>query len=245
MKNSKQTYEECIDYIPLGCTNDCLVFESKKQTLEQECKSGNTCMAIYNIHQDEYHFLHWIFEGVDNTKPIILTRSALNELIHPADAAYVIESKMEADNQMTGIPAAELTAYKLIYECRMKDQHGIFHRVVHQYMVLQTNNEGMPCLLRLQLDIMPGNATQTPPRGITIINVRTRHMLVSHTETRLSDTEIDILKLLAKGHDSQKIADIRKNSIHTVNNHRGNIIRKTQMEDTGQSVLYAHTIGAI
>ena len=245
MKNFKQHYEESIAQFREGCTIDNLACESKKLALEQECKSSNTCMAIYEMNKDRYSFLHWIFESEHHTEPITFSMNSLEELIHPLDIEYVVESKMEAISRMNAIPYHELTHYKLIYECRMKDQHGIYHRVVHQFMVLETNSEGKPCLLRLQLDAMPGKADTIPPRGLIIINVHTRKKLVSNAQTRLTDTEIATLKWIVKGYDSNEIAEKQYRSIHTVNNHRRNILRKTQMQDIGQSILYAHVIGVL
>lgn len=245
MKNSRQDYEELIAVRRQGCSNNYPGFESIRQTLEQECKSSNTCIAIYDIMDDTYHFLNRMFERSDKTQPVTLDRNAMNELVHPADRTYVLESKMLAIHKLNQVPANELADYKLIYECRMKDRQGNYHRVVHQYMVLATSTEGIPRLLRLQLDSMPGDTTQPLPAGTTLINVRTRRMLVSDSKTRLTKAEIEILRLLAKGYDSQKIASLRNNSIHTINNHRCSILRKTSMPDTGQAVLYARTIGAI
>lgn len=245
MKNQKQHPRECIHHLKEGCAINRLAGESKRLALEQECKSSNTCMAIYEIDEDRYSFLHWIFESEHHTEPITFDMNSLQKLIHPSDIEYVTESKREAISRINTIPHHELTHYKLIYECRMKDQHGTYHRVVHQFMVLETNSEGKPSLLRLQLDIMPGKADTVPPRGLIIINVHTRKMLVSTAQTRLTNTEIATLRWIAKGYDSNAIAKKQYRSIHTINNHRRNILRKTQMQDIGQSILYAHVIGVL
>ena len=245
MRHLKLAYEETIALFREDCKKEPLNCETKKQVLEQHCKATNTCMAIYDMQRDEYHFLHWIFEGADKHQTLILSMNSLATLIHPADISYSIECKIEALKLLNKIAANELTHYKLMYECRIKDKNGKFHRVLHQYMILELNSDNKPCHLRLQMDIIPGEVSEMPPRGMTIMNIRTRKPLVSHAETRFTKREIEVLKCLAEGLDTKDIAQSKDMSINTTYNHRRNILRKTQMSDTGQALLYAKIIGAI
>jgi len=245
MKNLQPDYEELLTQFRQACLNESAYFGPQQLALQQQCKSSNTCLAIYQLHTDQYHFLHWLFEGDEQTTQPVHNMHSLASLIHPADTDYVTTCKLNALQYLCKIPTHELTQYKLIYECRLKDQHGNYHRTVHQFMVMEVTPTGQPCLLRLQVDLMPGDVQETPPRGMTLINVHTHKRVLSHAQTRLNRCEIEVLKYLARGNDSSTIARTCFKSIHTINNHRRNILRKTQTQDTGQAILYARIIGVI
>ena len=59
----------------------------------------------------------------------------------------------------------------------------------------------------------------------------------------LTDREIDVLKLLAKGLSNQEIADSLVVSVKTVRNHLSNIFSKLQVADRVQAVIRAREAG--
>jgi len=97
----------------------------------------------------------------------------------------------------------------------------------------------------LQLNRMASQDNEVPPRGMIIINTKTNKKLLWCNENCLTSREIEIAGYLAKGYDSKKIAQKLFISKNTVDNHRRNILRKTQTSDTGLALLYARTLGLI
>ena len=63
--------------------------------------------------------------------------------------------------------------------------------------------------------------------------------------TVLTTREKEILKLLAQGYSTQKIADVLHLSPHTVQTHRKSIIRKLKIKSPTQFVIYALDMGLI
>lgn len=57
---------------------------------------------------------------------------------------------------------------------------------------------------------------------------------------KLTDREIEIIRLLAQGHSSAYIAKTLFLSTHTVNTHRKNILRKLEVSSTVELVNFAH-----
>jgi DNA-binding NarL/FixJ family response regulator len=57
---------------------------------------------------------------------------------------------------------------------------------------------------------------------------------------KLTDREIEILRMLAKGNSSADIAAVLHLSTHTVNTHRKNILRKLDMSSTVELVRFVH-----
>ena len=64
-------------------------------------------------------------------------------------------------------------------------------------------------------------------------------------ERKLTDREIEILKLISKGYSSTQIGDKLFLSKYTILNHLKNIIRKLNLKNTTEAVLYASSNGII
>jgi len=63
--------------------------------------------------------------------------------------------------------------------------------------------------------------------------------------TKLSNSEIDIVKLIADGKTTKEIAEIKLLSFHTINTHRKNIFRKLSINNSSELVRYAINNGII
>lgn len=63
--------------------------------------------------------------------------------------------------------------------------------------------------------------------------------------TNLSKRETEILKLIAKGNSTLKIADKLHLSHHTVNTHRKNILKKLKVKSPTELIIYAMNTGLI
>ncbi|QSE96205.1 helix-turn-helix transcriptional regulator [Fulvivirga lutea] len=61
----------------------------------------------------------------------------------------------------------------------------------------------------------------------------------------LSNRELEVIQLIAKGYRTADIADELFISVHTVNSHRKNILKKLRLKSPTQLVAYAHEIGLI
>lgn len=63
--------------------------------------------------------------------------------------------------------------------------------------------------------------------------------------TNLTSREVEVLKLIATGFSTAKISDHLHISVHTVNSHRKNILKKLKLSSPTQLVAYAHEIGLV
>lgn len=61
----------------------------------------------------------------------------------------------------------------------------------------------------------------------------------------LSNREMDVIKLIAKGKSTAEISEELFISVHTVNSHRKNILKKLRLKSPTQLVAYAHEIGLV
>ena len=95
------------------------------------------------------------------------------------------------------------------------------------------------------------NALAYVQRGERYICQRATEVLISqqaddeqHPKV-LTQTEIEVLRLLAQGKTSKEIANERYASIHTINTHKKNIFRKLQVNTAHEAVKYAFRAGLV
>lgn len=72
--------------------------------------------------------------------------------------------------------------------------------------------------------------------AITILSPK---QVMDNDDNILSTTEREILKLIAAGHQSSQIADIRHCAVGTVHKHRKNMIQKLGLHGKGELLRYA------
>lgn len=83
-----------------------------------------------------------------------------------------------------------------------------------------------------------------------ICNQITSHLLnpnkvIDKSESKLTNTERDILKEIASGKTTKEIAANRNLSIHTIISHRKNIFRKLEVNNVHEATKYAVKAGII
>jgi len=61
--------------------------------------------------------------------------------------------------------------------------------------------------------------------------------------TELTVREVEIVKLVSDGHSSKKIAELLNLSLHTVQTHRRNVMRKLKISSVSELVMYAVNTG--
>lgn len=63
--------------------------------------------------------------------------------------------------------------------------------------------------------------------------------------TDLSPREYEVLQLITKGHRTVEIADALNLSVHTINSHRKNILKKLNMKSPAELIVYAMETGLV
>jgi DNA-binding CsgD family transcriptional regulator len=245
MEGLKQQYKKGFNRQLDVSDHDYAAFETKTKVLRQLSKAENTPMAIYDMYKDELHFLHWQFDENYPFNHNSTTLENYKALLHPDDLHFVLETEIAAYHFRKTITPDELKDYKLMYECRMKDTAGNYQRLLHQFMVIELDHNGEIWLMLMLLSPVVGKKLDGHLHAATMLNVKTGKTDLFKKDPFLSRREIEIVRLLAQGLDSAAIAQRLFLSLNTVNNHRKNILNKTQTENTAQVLLYVKTMGII
>ncbi len=78
-----------------------------------------------------------------------------------------------------------------------------------------------------------------------IANLLINHGVKTETESVLTSTETEVLKLIAHGKSVKEIANERNSSIHTIISHKKNIFRKLGVNSVYEATKYALRAGLI
>ena len=139
--------------------------------------------------------------------------------------------------------------YKLLLDVCLKHPNGYFFRIIHQSVVIESDDKNDEWLVFCLLDLIGKDVAYTPPMR-QLINLKTRKNCLFKKQTNNSTIsftkrEVEILKQIARGLESHDIAKKLFISNNTVCNHRQNILNKTNLSTMVQAVLYVQKTGMI
>jgi len=100
-------------------------------------------------------------------------------------------------------------------------------------------------LFNLLNGVMRGEAAMTRAMAARLLKSVAKQPDIAEREEVLSDREIDVLRLVAKGASNTQIADELCISINTVKSHLKNILSKLHLNNRAQAAVYAVHSGLV
>lgn len=94
-------------------------------------------------------------------------------------------------------------------------------------------------LLQAIYDVSQGQSSLHPSIALKVIREINQPSDLPPTEDPLTEREVEVLKLVARGLTNQEIAETLVISERTVGNHIGNILNKLHLANRTQAALYA------
>ena len=94
-------------------------------------------------------------------------------------------------------------------------------------------------LLKAIRDVYQGESSLHPTIALKLIRELRRPSDLPPTDDPLTDREVDVVKLVARGLTNQEIAEALFISERTVGNHIGSILGKLHLANRTQAALYA------
>lgn len=158
---------------------------------------------------------------------------------------------------LKNIPTANHADYLFTCNYRVKDQRGEYKNIVQQSIFIKSAENGMPlAALGFLFDISNYRNdsrilhTIEPLNNADFKTNRERHLVkntffADERDKILTKREIEILKYLCDDLDSLQIASKMNISKHTVDNHRRNMLQKTNSKTSIGLVRFAFTEGYI
>jgi DNA-binding CsgD family transcriptional regulator len=169
--------------------------------------------------------------------------------IHPDDLNFVLDTETRVKNYLQPLPLYEKLCYKLVYDYRIKGDGDGYYRLAHRVIILEHDKYGNSWMGLIISDVLSAQASDRKPRRY-LINTQTGNQCLFNEEINpeplrlLTQREEEILLLISQGLDSISISEKLFISVHTVNNHRQNILNKTGTNNFTQAYHYYKIIGA-
>lgn len=232
---------------------DYSVWERDKSLLHQLSKLSRNCTFVVDVYKCRYAYASSNFVdllGYDDHKIATLERQGdyLESRIHPDDRAQLETLQIKLSQFIYSLPPELRNDYSNIYSFRILNAKQQYVRVTSRHQVLEQDCNGKAWLVIGNIDISP-DQKKSESVDCTVLNLKSGEMfspspsLVS--PVNLTNREIEILRLIQKGMLSKEIADKLCISIHTVNIHRQNLLRKLGVQNSFEAIRLGQECGLL
>lgn len=232
---------------------DYSVWERDKSLLHQLSKLSRNCTFVVDVYKCRYAYASSNFVdllGYDDHKIATLERQGdyLESRIHPDDRAQLETLQIKLSQFIYSLPPEQRNDYSNIYSFRILNAKQQYVRVTSRHQVLEQDCNGKAWLVIGNMDISP-DQKKSESVDCTVLNLKSGEMfspspsLVS--PVNLTNREIEILRLIQKGMLSKEIADKLCISIHTVNIHRQNLLRKLGVQNSFEAIRLGQECGLL
>lgn len=224
---------------------DYSIFENQIPFLNQMATIKNSGLSVFDFHKKEHIYNSYNFKdlfGYDLNKIENEGTEYYNSRIHPDDMLTLLQNGTSLLNYYYTLPEIERKDYKLQNDYRILNGNNEYIRIIEQHLVLELDAKGNIWLALSVIDVSPN---QTYSNGVIsqLVNVKTGQTEnvneVSTNKILLSKREEEILSFVKKGFLSKEISDNLSISIHTVNTHRQNILKKLNANNSFEAIEYA------
>jgi DNA-binding NarL/FixJ family response regulator len=180
-----------------------------------------------------------------------LTREGLVRLIESDPTFELMEVVEHSDDLKHAIVKHQPDIIILDYEAKKEQLNALLEEVIAnefpQVLVI-TNHDNKPHIRHL-LDMGIRGVVTKGCSKMEIVNAI--HRILDQVITRptteevtcepadLSPREFEVLKLIIKGQKTVEIADNLSLSVHTINSHRKNILKKLNLKSPAELIVYA------
>lgn len=254
MKKTHATREEMWAKQCLTATDiDYTVWERDKSMLRELSKITHSCTFVVDVYKCCYTYASSNFVdllGYDSHKIETLEKQGdyLESRIHPDDRTQLNTLQVALSQFIYSLPLEQRNDYSNIYSFRMLNAKQQYIRVTSRHQVLEQDRNGKAWLVIGNMDISPD---QRYPEtvGCTVLNLKSGEFFAPIPSfipaTNLTNREIEILRLIQKGLPSKEIADKLCISIHTVNIHRQNLLRKLGVQNAIEAIRLGQETGLL
>lgn len=254
-KSNNITREEMWAKQCLSATDiDYAVWERDKSILHQLSKICHNCTFVVDVYKCSYTYASSNFVdllGYDSHKIETLEKQGdyLESRIHPDDRAQLTTLQVTLSQFIYSLPLEQRNNYSNIYSFRILNAKQQYIRVTSRHQVLEQDRNGKAWLVIGNMDISP-DQKHSETVDCTVLNLKNGEFfspssLLMPSSLNLTNREIEILRLIQKGLLSKEIADKLCISIHTVNIHRQNLLRKLGVQNSIEAIRLGQETGLL
>ncbi|UKM66536.1 LuxR C-terminal-related transcriptional regulator [Flavobacteriaceae bacterium GSB9] len=202
---------------------------------------------ILNYKTQEIAYVHRGIKTILGLEPQCFNLDVLNAIMKPEDLARMAEKEKTASLFLKqNIAPKDIPSYKIAYLMRLKHRDGSYKTILHQSKVLNLTNDGaVQTSIHVHTDVtylkMPINhqisfISQDLPSYLAINTSNSPEKISNTLNSILTKREKEIIYQMALGETSKNIADTLCISVHTVNTHKKNIMKKSKCKCTSELI---------
>lgn len=209
------------------------------------CTSGH--LFAVDVYAQKYTFTsdtfaHLFGYNLHQIRTIEKQGDLLEEKIHPEDHDHMIDRSIRHSQFIYSLPTEHRNDFRNIFRFRMRQANGQYIHMISHHQVLLTDRTGKAWIILGQMDISPD---QMPAENFqyTCVHRKTGEIISPDTfrnsAHKLTNREKEILLLIRQGLLSKEIAVQLNLSIHTIHNHRKNILAKLDAHNAIEAIHQA------
>lgn len=206
---------------------------------------GDYFYVIFNTRTTEMEYVSPNVEKVLGYAPEDFYLKVVMDSIHLDDLPYYYHYEQSAVRFFKGLTEDQFLKYKFAYDYRLKTKEGSYKRIQQQIVPIYYFPEGGVRTLAIFTDLTHLNITGIPKLSFigmqgapSYFNVHTKdEFLLSLSLFTKKETEI--LQYIVQGMKSEEISKLLERSIHTVRNHRKNILQKSGCQNVQELLVNA------
>lgn len=227
-------------------------WEKKRESIREFSMISQSCIFTVDVFKRRYDFASGNFSLIFGYDPVSIETireqgDLLEERIHPDDRLQLVEYQIEHGLFIYSLPPEERNEYQQIFQYRMLNAHGEYVNVISRQQVVEKDRSGKAWIIMGIMDISPDQILSKTIKR-TVVNRETGEIVPPRqvlSGKHLTRREKEILLLIRQGFLSKEIADKLNLSIHTVNNHRKNILEKLGVGNVIEAMNFARDHGIL
>ena len=227
---------------------DYSIFEKQLPFLNQMARVKNSGLTVFDLHKKEHIFNSYNLNNLFGYDLNNIDTDYYNSRIHPDDFISLIKTGVLILKHSYKLPVSERKNYKLQNEYRILNSENKYVRIIEQFQILELDNNGNIWLALSTMDISPNQAEYNGVRS-QWINIKTGKIKVVKTDIsesiKLSNRENEILSFVIDGFLSKEISEKLSISLHTVNTHRQNILKKLGANTSIEAIRFARKLNLV
>lgn len=209
-------------------------------------QAGDYFYFIFNFKSLSFDMLSPQVESILGYSPTSVTVPFYMDCIHPEDKPWFLAFETTTAEFLSELPVSRQLKYKVRYDFRVRKKNGEYIRILHQVAVVEHDeNGGIIRTLGVHTDITGLKRDGTPAMSIigldgepSYLDIKVKNRFIENKKI-LTRREKEILKLLMEGKLSKEISDILYISKQTVDTHRKNMLRRNNINNTGELISKA------
>ena len=229
---------------------DYSVIEQKKADWLKLSELAHSIVLVFDCYTKKFVFVSDNIPqsyGIDSKRLFINGHEPVLEIIHPGDIHYGLLVRKKIYSLLSSLSAEEKMKHKMVHEMRVKNVRGEYIRIIEQEQAIELDKSGNIWLMLSVIDVDASHESEITKSHL--YNFETGEQIfidLSDTlEEPLTNRELSVLQLMKQGLLSKEIANKLCISIHTVNIHRQNLLRKLGVQNSIEAIRLGQETGLL